>query len=399
MKKFDIRICRTETLKIDKPEVFLNFNREDTAYYTPLYDLIVNENMECVCGAEDYDDSFIDNCEMVINVVTDRFISDAHCMNNLRIANDSSARIVSLLFFDTETEKIDMSEFGECISLRDISESVEEYMLTAIYSNDAIKSYVGNVNDEIMLLIKRILYGAIIPPNIQIGDDETMILAIGSMGYSTIQMWNNQGFDVKSDVVIVERNKYVGIGQPDTASYASKWIIGTEEMENATGKEYISILNREIMKWLQNNAVGKKLILIGGLGKSSASLLLPLILIQANKLHIDSCVACTLPFEFEGKRKMELASRSLAVLKEISTSVYYRDNSTTKDYCPEKNTPISELFELVGYSIAIAVNDWISDDCKRKGVKKIFITKRHENNAIEKQIGTYGRFEILVGGL
>lgn len=48
MKKFDIRICKTETVQLNRPEIFLNFRREDSAFSRPIYDLIIEENMDCV---------------------------------------------------------------------------------------------------------------------------------------------------------------------------------------------------------------------------------------------------------------------------------------------------------------------------------------------------------------
>lgn len=207
-----------------------------------------------------------------------------------------------------------------------------------------------------------------------------------------------QGFEINGRVVIAECNKYVAVGQPPIDPSISKWVIGCEKHENETGNDFINALNHDIREWLRNNAVERKVILLGGLGKSLASLLLSLILIEANKLKIDTCVACTLPMGFEEKNKIELAQRSLAVLKEVSSSLYYHDNNAIKEYFSNRYTPLKENFDLVSYSIAIALNDWFGN-YERKGVNKILISKKDGIRTIEKQIGTYGWFEISIGGL
>lgn len=76
---------------------------------------------------------------------------------------------------------------GESIVVRDVYEGIEKYLLTALYSVEAIKSYVGIVEDDFSPKVRYILHDSIIPPNLKIGGEEVTILAVGSMGYSTIK--------------------------------------------------------------------------------------------------------------------------------------------------------------------------------------------------------------------
>lgn len=54
----------------------------------------------CICDSEDYNDTILDNCEMIINIVTDRFAENKRCLELIRAAANSGIGVISFMFTD-----------------------------------------------------------------------------------------------------------------------------------------------------------------------------------------------------------------------------------------------------------------------------------------------------------
>lgn len=359
MKRIDIRLGEREKIILDKPVIALNYCDSDEAFATPVKDIILRENLECF-RANDMEGHAFSDVEMVISIVTDDFLNNPGCKKTLKEAKKQDIRLVSILFTDDKTAKNMMGDLlGESFSFSSLKESVEDYLLTALFYEEPFSSYVGGFDDKLRSKLRSVLHGVILPPVIKVGTSESVILAVGSMGYSTVRSWISQEFEIASKVVFVKKNDKVEMGQPILGGEESNWIIGIDEDPANEGKN-VKTINDKIYQWLQENVSGRKLVLMGGLGKTTASLLIPLILVQAKKLSIETVVVCTMPLSFEGKKIKRIADRSLGVIEKVSDCLFVYENERTKDNMDLEFMSMKETFSWVGYVIAVAINEGLS---------------------------------------
>lgn len=378
---------------LSKPVIIMNYCSVDEVIAIPLKDMFLREGIEY----EEYSDlDGEENLErkMLISIVTDDFVKDSRCVRNLESGKNKGIRRISILFRDGMISNTLSEIVGETINFFELNESIEDYLMGSLYYEEPFKSFLGGHNDELLSLLHPLLHGSIIPPELTIGTSDSVILAIGSMGFSTVKLWQNQGFDILSRVIFVTKNENVEMGQPRSSDEASNWVLGINEGESS-GNDSVNEINGKIRNWLMKNATGKKLILMGGLGKTTASLLIPLILVQAKKLGIDTKVLCTMPLSFEGKKTRNIADRSLCILKRVSDSLFYYENNEAYDIraCPAMS--MKSIFCLVGYAIAVAINEGLTREQEFKGIHEIKI--RSDKTVREMTVessGTYGRYEV-----
>lgn len=383
------------TVLLSKPVIIINYCSVDEALAIPLKDMFLREGIEYK-ECSDYEDKENQESKMIISIVTEDFVKDSRCMRNLENGKNQDIRRISILFHEVMLSNALSEIAGETIKFFELNESIEDYLLGSLYYEEPFKSYLGEYNDELLSLIHPLLHGSIIPPELTIGASDSVILAIGSMGFSTVKLWQDQGFDIVSRVIFVTKNENVEIGQPRSVDEASNWVIGINEGESSAN-DSVNAINNNICNWLMENASGKKLVLIGGLGKTTASLLIPLILVQAKKLGINTKVVCTMPLSFEGKKTRNIADRSLCILKRVSDSLFYYENNDAYDIrsCPAMS--MKSIFCLIGYAIAIAINESLSKEQDFKGVHEVKIRSDKTGKGMDsRSSGTYGRYEVAV---
>lgn len=407
MKKFDIRICKKETIQLNKPIIFLNYHSKDEAFAIPLKDIIEREGIRFVAGVntpacrEKYGETF-SGCDILLSIVTDDFTQDKNCRSALEAAQQCGMRRVSILFTENDSWKMELGDLlGEIISFSSIQEEIDEYLMSALYYEEPFRTYFGKIDNKFCSVIRSVLHGSIIPPDLKIGNADSVILAVGSMGYSTLKLWMDQGFEIKSKAVLVYKNRDVDRGQPYIGNDIEKWQINIENEDKERGSVFLESLKTSVCEWLQKNVgSNKKLILMGGLGKTTSSFLLPFILNQANQLAIDICVICTLPFSFETKDVHRIARRSFEIIKRISKNTIYYDNADGGRLSVEPIMKMQDMFNLIGYAIAVAVNTGL--DIKMNSTKRynqqILITQCGGGTDFSKKVkqGTYGRFEVSI---
>ena len=389
MVENDIHISLKETIALSKKVVFINYNPKDEPYTTPLKDLIHRVNMDYATTANlgsTKDNAF----DLIINIVTENFLNDETCINSFSLHSQKPSGI-SIIFadFGAVQEKLygilgdEMhSSLGEIIIFSELGESLENYLLNALYSKEPFYGKYGILHDELLDKVEAALQELAKPTRFVIGDEDTVILALGSMGYSTIKMWYSQGFDVKSKVVLAVKNEAVFKGQPDFDENVAKWVVNAEQ---GYGNDYISDLKFRIAYWLKNNVNEKRLIIIGGLGKTTTSILMPLIITQAKQIGIDTHIICTIPFSFESKNIKDIADRSLGIIRTISNSNIYLDLGEFGNLKGNDTIPMDEFMTLIGYVLAVAANAFCQELSPKTGTCRIWVPswedfiKQHES--------------------
>ncbi len=399
MKTDKIEPNKVEEIKLKRPVVFLNYCGQDEIYAAPLKDIIEYEHIDHVSFFTEGEQMPLHECEMMISVITPDFMEDMECKRNLKEAQQCGLRRVSILFVEEEeTEDEIRNLMGESIEFHSLGEEVCDYLMTALYYLEPFQSCLGRVNDALQPVIQSVLRGFSIPPRMKVGDRESVLVGIGSMGYSTIHTWMKQGFDIQSQMVLAVKSETIKKGQPDLDENIQKWVIEIENDGSESGNEFLEKLNHHIRSWLQEHVQGRKLVLLGGLGKTTASLLLPLILRQADRLGIATYAVCTMPLSFEPDSVKKIARRSFGVLQNIAGNMIYYDNSEMDQIQMDTKANMRDLFNLAGYAMAVAVNLGLENhDGSQKGCYRIDISEKGivpKRNAIYQ--GSYGKFDVTI---
>ena len=358
MEKYNIRITKKESFQLNRATAFLNYNPADEIFTRPIIQLLTNEGLSYITEKESGNENTLADCALVINIVTDNFLKDSKRADILIKSKKFGLNQVSILFTDEDSEReLPLEQFGKTISFSGLEESIDEYLLTSLYGREPFRSLIGNVTDELQAELTPILHESVAASGLKIGNEDSIILAVGSMGYSTINMWLNQGFEIRSKVVFVLKSNDVEKGQPDILPDMNKWILEIENNNKADGAGFIRETHTAVRTWLQDNIQSKKLILVGGLGKTTSSLLIPIILTQAKKLGINTHSICTLPLWFEPSRSKEIADTSFELIRRVSDSIACFENLDVVSMNPDSSITVNDTFSLVSYAIAVVIND------------------------------------------
>lgn len=407
MKTSMNNIFELEMNQLSKGIVYLNYHEEDEVFAAPIKDMMNKEMVEYFYGGEiivrEEESANLDlsNCDLILNVVTDDFVKNENCIHILKIAKQNGKRIVSIFFNNKEDCQNMLGELaGECIYFSSLNEcNIEDYFMLALYNESPFISYIGNMNSKLETILKPVFKGIIIPPELVIGDTDFVILAVGSMGYSTVRLWMEQGFQIKSKIVLVYKSIDADYGQPSNDMDIEKWCISLLNEEKEDGDKFLDSVKKEVRSWLDSNiGTDKKVVLIGGLGKTTSSLLIPFIINQANSLGIHTSVVCTLPFQFESPNVHQLAKRSFDIIKKISKCTMYYDGKGNDTFMMESEINLQGLFYLIGYGVGIAVNEGLNSNIADKAAKQIVVLQGNESvkNEFEKH-GCYGKYNVFIG--
>lgn len=402
MRKFDIRIGRkqTEAVVADK-RIYLNYCPADTAFAYPVKDLLESGHWDYVDSeaaeqsGNDQDLHMMGSCETVVNIVTDDFLSDSSCVKISQKAFKKKKRCISIsLLEDDARARAELGEAaGEIIPVPSYQD-VSEYLLFSLYNEEPFKSFLGQFSNKLYSVLDPVLNGLTVPPDLEIGaDDNSVILAVGSAAYSTIRMWTKQGYKIKSKLVMVQKSEYVK-GQPDITN-AKKWYINIVNDDKQNGDLFIKNLKSEIKKGLVKH-VGraKKLVILGGLGKTTASFLIPHLVAQANKMNIDTSIVCTLPFQFDSNQEHRIAAKSFEVIKRISEKTYVYDGSSEDRFTEAPNMRMNDLFCLIGYALAVSVNVGFNES--GKNIREIVISRGEDDLRENDYKEIYGMYDIII---
>ena len=207
-RRLDTNDGNGHTVLLSKPVVIMNYCSVDEALAIPLKDMFLREGIEFEECSDFVDEDNLES-KMIISIVTDDFVKDSRCIRSLENGNNKGIRRISILFRDGMLSNTLSEIVGETIKFFELNESIEDYLLGSLYYEEPFKSYLGGHNDELLALVRPLLHGSISPPELTIGNSESVILAIGSMGFSTVKLWQDQGFDIESRVTFVTKNEPV----------------------------------------------------------------------------------------------------------------------------------------------------------------------------------------------
>lgn len=211
----------------------------------------------------------------------------------------------------------------------------------------------------------------------EIGNEDCLIVAVGSMGVSTVKRWMDEGIRIKSPIVVAHRsNAKAIIGYEDVEQISKQWMFDLESIsihEGVSMNESISKFGLEISQKLKNNHGIKKIIVLAGLGKMTGSYIVPIVIGEAKKLGITTCVICTKPFSFESRNHHHIADETLEIIDSMAEEVIVHENS---EICV-KNMSIArsmkKIFVMLSYAIGCAVNA-CCNGLESKGLKYMIIS-------------------------
>ena len=399
-------IYELEMNQLSKGIVYLNYHEGDEVVAVPIKDMMNREMVTYLYGienikkAEESDDWDLGEYDLILNVVTDDFVKNENCIHILKIAKQHGKRIVSIIFNEKDNCQNTLGELvGESIYFSSLKENIEDYFLSALYYEAPFSSYIGNVSSKLEKILKPVFKGTIIPPELMIGDSDSVILAVGSMGYSTVRLWMEQGFQIKSKIVLVYKSVDADYGQPSNDMDIEKWCISLLNEEKSEGDKFLDFVKKEVRSWLDVNVgANKKMVIIGGLGKTTSSFLIPFIINQANSLDIQTSVVCTLPFHFESQNVHQLAKRSFNIIKKLSKCTVYYDGNREDAFMQESDLNLQGLFSLIGYGVGIAINEELDSNLNDKSAKQIFILPGNDTEQSRfETYGCYGKYNVCIG--
>ena len=403
MRKFDIRIGKKQAeAAVAGKKIYLNYCPADTAYAYPVKDLLEGgewDYVDCEAGKQGDNDQGIQlmgSCETVVNIVTDDFLSDSSCVKISQKAAKKKKRCISIsLLEDDARAKTELGEAaGEIIPVFSYQEA-SDFLLSTLYYEEPFKSFLGNISNRLHPVLDSVLHGLIIPPDLEIGSDGSVILAVGSTGYSTVNLWVEHGYKIKSKVIIVQKSQHVDKGQPGIPD-TEKWYINIVNDDKQNGDSFLDALKSEIDKGLLKKVgKGNKLVILGGLGKTTASFLIPHLAVQAGRMGMDTSIVGTLPFGFDSGHEHYVARKSYEVIKRLSDKIYVYDGKSENQFTASPDMRMNDLFSLIGYSLAVSVNIALGE--KGKSAREISISK---GNADSVPAGahreSYGLFDVII---
>lgn len=398
-KKFDLRLSRKEVFSIKKSLVLLNYVEDEKIYAAPLKNILENSGYiwnRLEIEKDEYD-ADVTAADIVLNVVTDKFIADKRARRILEAAYRNDVRRVSLIFSENEKVNDKLQErYGDVVEFDSIDQELEEYLLSSLYYQEPFKSNLGRVDNPVSGVLTPLLKGLIIPPELEIGDSDTVIFAVGSMGYSTIRLWM-QEFQLNARIVVIHKNPKIRFSQPDIKGVDNYYNVRIAKEEEESGKDFLDGLRVQLKEIIKKNVKsGQRLVILGGLGKSTGSFVIPHLNTISKLMGIKTITICSLPFKYESKTSREIADNSLEIIRRLSDKTYIFDSMDERQFKAEPKMNMEDYFRLVGYGLALAVND---KDMEPEEEYKVLITeKKRIVRKRSSKSSSCGRYNVEIVG-
>jgi len=152
----------------------------------------------------------------------------------------------------------------------------------------------------------------------------------------------------------------IGIGNSGCniiASISSQTLIRIDLIAiNTDDSEYILKNYKEIQTLFENADI---VVICTGLGGRSGAVLSPIITRIAKELSILTILVVTMPFNFEGKKRLQLAKKSLKTLQEKSNSIILIKNDNQLALI-DKTLKMNEVFQLLDITIGDVIHEILS---------------------------------------
>lgn len=358
--------------------IFLKYAPDDEAYVAPLKILLEQENMSYVDSVQR-----IRECFMVLNIITSHSLNVVN-ENVIEQAQKNGTRIINVIFDKNRQDTLDL--IGESVWVE--PQQINDYILSPLLYHAPYNKCFDKKKSEVLEQIKSILHGSVVPPRICIGAD-AIILFCGSFGYSMIrEILEQKNYEINGKAYLLTKSKSVSYGQPEIG--LATWCLEMDSVEE------IDSLKERITDWINENVKEhNKLVIVAGLGKSTSSLVVPLLCSAARDMGIDTSVICVLPFTFESQNVQKLAKTSCNIIRSLCTTYVY-DGSHEKGHQDNQgNIDFGEFQKLlqIGVMMSLRLATENKTDCKLEEHRIIIRQRGGECNDGQCM---YGKYEVSV---
>lgn len=200
------------------------------------------------------------------------------------------------------------------------------------------------------------------------GDGKTAIILCGSYGYSfaneLVKGIKRKQYEINGEVPIylLTKNKQADMGQPLNDD-VRKILEGIVHIDVSEIEIPHSILNADVYEFVRGmKLLYNRIILIGALGKSFSSRIMPLICLQALNVDINVSAVCVKPFLFESSGVKEVADISFDVINTLCRDVFRFELIDEGRYQDEKKLSFEKQQEKLSFDVVEAVKSVLEKD-------------------------------------
>lgn len=340
-KPFDDYCC--DKIETKNEHLYLNYCDHDHMLAKPVKDFLECNNIAYFESGR----SVFDGEETIINIVSEGF-TECKCMENLDMAIGVGSRIINIIFDGNNIDPI--FKKYECLQVK--KAEIDDYMLSSIFSN------FKNISPlPVKSMFRRLL--AMLSNSISINcNEKTAVVCCGSFGYTlinTIRKSLNTSILTFEDglppIYLLSKNEQANIGQPPLF-YVSKNIsvenicldftdspISSEELKGRVAQFITKIHNQNC----------DRILLVGALGKTTSSLAMPLLAMEAKRQGMKADSICIMPIISSSPRAKKLATSAYDVIKLYSSSSYMYDPARCE--LAQVNLPLNEYYNYMSVAV------------------------------------------------
>lgn len=373
-------ILQVQEVKKDSlcPEkkVFLKYAPNEEAYVAPLKILLEQENMS-------YEDSVqrINECFMMFNIITSHSLNVIN-ENVMEQARENGIRIINVIFDKKGQDTHDL--VGESVWVE--SGQINDYILSPLLYQAPYNTCFTPKKNKVIEEFRSILHDSVVPPRICIAGD-VVILFCGSFGYSMIRdILEQKNYEISGKPYLLTKNKSASLGQPEIG--VETWCLEMDSVRETDS------LKEHMAEWMSENIKkNNKLVIVAGLGKTTSSLLVPLLCSVARDKEINTSVICTLPLAFESPNVRKLAETSYKIIQSLCTTYVY-DISHEKRHNKQDDIGFKEFQKLIQIGVMKSLK-LIMENKTNCDIEEHRIIMQKKVNCDDRQC-VYGKYEVLI---
>lgn len=263
---------------------------------------------------------------------------------------------------------------------------INDYILSPLLYQAPYNTCFTPKKNQVIEEFRSILHDSVVPLRICIAED-VVILFCGSFGYSMIRdILEQKNYEISGKSYLLTKNKSASLGQHEIG--VETWSLEMDSVgETDSLKEHIA-------EWMSENIKkNNKLVIVAGLGKSTSSLLVPLLCTVARHKKMNTSVICTLPLAFESPNVRKLAETSYHIIQSLCTTYVY-DISHKKKHNNQGNISFREFQKLLQIGVMKSLK-LIMDNKTNCDIEEHRIIMQKREDYDYRQC-VYGKYEVLI---
>lgn len=264
---------------------------------------------------------------------------------------------------------------------------INDYILSPLLYQAPYNTCFTPKKNEVIEEFRSILHDSVVSPRICIAGD-VVILFCGSFGYSMIRdILEQKNYEISGKSYLLTKNKSASLGQPEIG--VETWCLEMDSVGEADSlKEYMA-------EWMSENIKkNSKLVIVAGLGKSTSSLLVPLLCSVARDKEINTSVICTLPLAFESPNVRKLAETSYNIIQSLCTTYVY-DITHEKRHNKQDDIGFKEFQKLLQIGVMKSLK-LIMENKSNCDIEEHRIIIRQKKEDCDYRQCVYGKYEVLI---